>query len=351
MATFCGSRYNNNELVNDKGIVMNQPKMTDVAKKAGVSPTTVSRVINRRGYLSTKTINKVEAAMRELNYRPNMVARQLQSQRTMTIGILVPTVATPFFGELTYKLERDFFNAGFKVLIGNAENDVEKERLYLQQLLARQVDGLVIATHNHQQQIPEYQNANLPIVSIDRYLRASIPNVSSDNYAGGRLATEELIARGAKHIIHTDSVERFNKRDYLRQQAYQDVMNEHGLTPVTYKIDFGSQPELMRQFFNRILDEHPEADGFFASNDMDAIQLLQTARQREIRVPEDLQVIGYDGVPTTTRIVPELSTIVQPLDEMAKVAVDILQREINGERVTGSHNLPVRLRASASLKQ
>ena len=86
-------------------------------------------------------------------------------------------------------------------------------------------------------------------------------------------------------------------------------------------------------------------------NDMDAIQLLQTARQREIRVPEDLQVIGYDGVPTTTRIVPELSTIVQPLDEMAKVAVDILQREINGERVTGSHNLPVRLRASASLKQ
>ena len=97
---------------------MNQPKMTDVAKKAGVSPTTVSRVINRRGYLSTKTINKVEAAMRELNYRPNMVARQLQSQRTMTIGILVPTVANPFFGELTYKLERDFFNAGFKVLIG-----------------------------------------------------------------------------------------------------------------------------------------------------------------------------------------------------------------------------------------
>lgn len=329
---------------------MNQPKMTDVAALAGVSPTTVSRVINRRGYLSEKTINKVEEAMRKLNYRPNMVARQLQSQRTMTIGILVPTVANPFFGELTFKLERYFFNAGFKVLIGNAENDIKKERLYLQQLLARQVDGLVIATHNHQQQIPEYQNANLPIVSVDRYLRSTIPNVSSDNYAGGRLATEELIRRGATHIIHTDSVERFNKRDYLRQQAYQDVMKEHGLEPITYKIDFDSKPELMHRLFNRIFDEHPEVDGFFTSNDMDAIQLLQVARQRGVAVPDDIQVIGYDGVPTTTRLVPELSTIVQPLDAMAKMAVNILQKEINGEKVTGSHALPVTLRASSSLK-
>lgn len=330
---------------------MNQPKMTDVAELAGVSPTTVSRVINRRGYLSEKTINKVEEAMRKLNYRPNTVARQLQSQRTMTIGILVPTVASPFFGELTFKLERYFFNAGFKVLIGNAENDIKKERLYLQQLLARQVDGLVIATHNHQQQIPEYQNANLPIVSVDRYLRSTIPNVSSDNYAGGRLATEELIKRGATHIIHTDSVERFNKRDYLRQQAYQDVMKEHGLEPITYKIDFDSKPALMHQFFNRIFDEHPEVDGFFTSNDMDAIQLLQVARQRGVAVPDDIQVIGYDGVPTTTRIVPELSTIVQPLDAMAKTAVSILQKEINGETVNGSHNLPVKLRVSSSLKE
>lgn len=337
-------------MIENEGNVMKQPKMTDVAKVAGVSPTTVSRVINRRGYLSEKTINKVEEAMRQLDYRPNMVARQLQSQRTMTIGILVPTVANPFFGELTFKLERYFFDAGFKVLIGNAENDIKKERLYLQQLLARQVDGLVIATHNHQQQIPEYQNTNMPVVSIDRYLRETIPNVSSDNYAGGRLATEELIRRGAKHIIHTDSIERFNKRDYLRQRAYQDVMKEHGLEPITYKIDFDSRPELMNQFFNRIFDEHPEVDGIFASNDMDAIQLLQVARQRGMTVPSDLQVIGYDGMPTTTRIVPELSTVVQPLNEMAKTAVKLLQKEIKGEKVTRSYKLPVKLRVSSSLK-
>lgn len=338
------------KLDEDEEITMSQPKMTDVAKLAGVSPTTVSRVINRRGYLSTKTINKVEAAMHQLNYRPNIVARQLQSQKTMTIGVLVPTVANPFFGELTFQLEHYLFNAGFKVMVGNAENDIGKERRYLQQLLARQVDGLVIATHNHQQQIPEYQNANLPIVSIDRYLREAIPNVSSDNYAGGRLATEELIRRGAVHIIHTDSVERFNKRDYLRQQAYQDVMREHGMTPITYKIDFNSRPDRLQAFFNRIFDEHPEVDAFFTSNDMDAIQLLQVARQRGITVPDQLQVVGYDGVPTTTQIVPELSTIVQPLDAMAKTAVDHLQREIRGDQVAGSHKLPVKLRVSGSLK-
>lgn len=329
---------------------MKQPKMTDVAKLAGVSPTTVSRVINWRGYLSNKTINKVEDAMRQLNYRPNVIAKQLQSQQTKVIGILVPSVANPFFGELTYQLERAFFNAGFKVLIGNAENDVKKERLYLQELLAREVDGLVIATHNHQRQIPEYQNANLPIVSIDRYLRSSIPNISSDNYTGGRLATEELIKRGAKHIIHTDSVRTFNKLDYLRQQAYRDVMKAHGMKPITYSIDFDSEPQKMHRFFKCIFEEHPEVDGVFASNDMDAIQLMQVVRSCGLEIPRDLQVIGYDGVPTTTHIVPELSTIVQQISKMANKAVDVLTREIQGKRIQKNYILPVTLRVSGTLK-
>lgn len=288
--------------------------------------------------------------MKKLNYRPNIIAKQLQAQRTMTIGILVPTIANPFFGQLTYELERRFFKSGFRVMIGNAENDIDKERKYLQQLLARQVDGLVIATHNHQQQIPEYQHTNMPIVSIDRYLRPTIPNVSSDNYQGGRLATQALLRRGARHILHTDSEQLFDRHDYLRQQAYEDVMKEHGLTPHTCSVDFGSTQDDKVALFNQLFTDYPAVDGIFASNDMDAILLLQVAKHRGIRVPDDLQIVGYDGVPTTRMMVPELATIEQPIGEIARQAVQVLQSEINQQPVKDSYTLPVEFIPAASVK-
>lgn len=329
---------------------MSQPTLNDVAKVAKVSATTVSRVINRRGYLSKETIAKVEQAMKKLNYRPNIIAKQLQAQRTMTIGILVPTIANPFFGQLTYELERQFFKNGFRVMIGNAENDVAKERAYLKQLLARQVDGLVIATHNHQQQIPEYQHTNMPIVSIDRYFRSTIPNISSDNYAGGRLATLALLKRGARHIIHTDSEQLFDHHDYLRQQAYEDVMKEHHLVPHTYSVNFGSTQQDKEELFNQLFTEYPDVDGIFASNDMDAVMILQAAKRRGIKVPDELQVIGYDGVPTTRMMVPELATMEQPINQMAQLAVKVLQREIDQQPVEKSYTLPVKFLPAASVK-
>ena len=180
---------------------MKKLKLEDVAALAGVSKTTVSRVINRRGSLSQKTIDKVEAAMAQLNYHPNVIAQQLHTQRTNLIGILVPSVANPFFGELTMYLEDALFQRGYKVLISDALNQTAKEERYLSQLMGHQVDGLIIATHNNK--LEEYQHANLPIVAIDRFLRADIPVVASDNYAGAKLATEALIQRGCQHIIHT----------------------------------------------------------------------------------------------------------------------------------------------------
>lgn len=330
---------------------MKQPKMTDVAKLAGVSTNTVSRVIHRRGYLSDATINKVEEAMRTLNYRPNSIAQQLQSQQTKAIGILVPTVANPFFGELAFQLEKYLFNSGFRVLIGNAENDVQKERTYLQQLLARQVDGLIIATHNHQNEIPEYTEAELPLVTVDRYLNTKTPNISSDNYAGGELATETLIQRGAKHIIHTDSISSFSKQDYLRQKAYKDVMNAAELKPITYNIPFEAAPADKKQLYNKLFDEHPEVDGIFASNDTDAVLILEVAQERGIKIPQDLQLIGYDGTPTTKLLRPELATIVQPIELMARTAVNVLKQSIAGKTVQNEYKLPIFLREGRTIQK
>lgn len=325
--------------------------MTDVAKLAGVSANTVSRVIHHRGYLSEATINKVKEAMRTLNYRPNSIAQQLQSQQTKAIGILVPTVANPFFGELAFQLEKYLFSSGFKVMLGNAENDIQKERTYLQELLARQVDGLIVATHNHQNEIPEYTKANLPLVTIDRYLNSETPNISSDNYAGGKLATDTLIKRGARKIIHTDSIGSFSKQDYLRQKAYKDVMNSAGLKPITYNIPFEATIADKKRLYNKLFDEHPDVDGIFASNDTDAILILEVAQDRGLTIPQDFQLIGYDGTPTTKLMRPELATIVQPIELMARTAVNVLKRSIAGETVQNEYKLPILLRDGKTIQK
>ncbi len=125
-----------------------KPKIEDVAKLAGVSPTTVSRVLNNRGYISEKTKTKVEAAMQELNYFPNDVARSLFNKRSHLIGLILPTTANPFFGELTFHIENYCAANGYKVLLCNSLNQVDKEERYLEMLLRNQVDGIIVGTHN-----------------------------------------------------------------------------------------------------------------------------------------------------------------------------------------------------------
>ena len=328
---------------------MKKLKLEDVAALAGVSKTTVSRVINRRGSLSQKTIDKVEAAMAQLNYHPNVIAQQLHTQQTKLIGILVPSVANPFFGELTVYLEHALFLAGYKVLIADALNNPEKEQRYLRQLMGHQVDGLIIATHNSD--IEEYQHANLPIVAIDRYLRPDIPVVSSDNYAGGQLAVEALYQRGCRHIVHTYSTNPSNWHDNKRERAYQDTMASYGLTPMTCTSSFNDSPQEKLAIFSKLLEEHPEIDGIFASNDLDAARLLSVARRLGRRVPDDLQIIGYDGAQATQELVPDLATIVQPIEKMATYAVETLEKRIKGTFTPSTTVLPVTLKAGCTLKE
>lgn len=316
-------------------------KLEDVAKLANVSKTTVSRVLNQRGYLSQKTIDKVHAAMAELNYRPNVIAQQLYKNQTNLIGILLPSVANPYFGELTLALERRLYQRGYKVLIGNSMNDPQKEADYLEQLLNKQVDGLIVGTHN--QGISEYQNLNLPIVSIDRVVNRDIPIIESDNYTGGRLATERLIDAGARRIVHINGPRQLASPASRRRDAYNDVMQEHGLTPLTYEIDFNIAEAAKKDQLRLIFDEHPDVDGIFASNDTDAALVMQLAAERGLQIPSDLKLIGYDGTQVVRELVPQLTTVIQPVDEIAATAVDVLKQRIAGHQTETEYILPVKL--------
>lgn len=305
-----------------------KPKLKDVAKRAGVSPATVSRVLNNRGYLSEKTRLKVDQAMADLNYIPNDLARSLFKQRTKLIGFVFPSTANPFYGELIAHMENICFELGYKVLLCNSSNQPEKEELYVSMLLRNQVDGIINGAHN--QGIKEYQQAQLPVVGIDRYLSDSIPVVSSDNYQGGRLATELLVQKGCRSIIHINGPKELETPANKRREAYEDVMKREGRAYKTYEIPVMAPKQKVASLIKLLFDENPEIDGVFASDDHLAALVLSEAKRRQIDVPGQLKIIGYDGTETMRTILPELTTIQQPIAEIAEKAVHTLIQEIEG---------------------
>lgn len=306
-----------------------KPKIQDVARLAGVSPTTVSRVLNDRGYISDETREKVNKAMKELNYFPNDVARSLFNKRTNLIGVILPTVSNPFFGELTFYIENICNSLGYKILLCNSLNNIDNEERYLEMLMRNQVDGIIVGTHN--QGILEYKNDNMAVVSIDTDLSENIPIIGSDNYNGGKIATELLLSKGCKKIINIDGEFNLRTQARLRKIAYEDVMKSNNRIPITYEIvstfDGGNQIQIA----NKILDEHPEVDGVFATNDLFAAAFINEARKRGRKIPEDLKIVGYDGTETSRSLLPDLTTIKQPIELIAKTSIELLIKEIEGD--------------------
>lgn len=320
------------------GRASTRPTLKDVAERAGVTVTTVSRVINQRGALSEKTINKVYEAIRELGYRPNQSARTLQGKQSRLIGLVFPTTQNPFYGDIVYELERELYRRGYKTLLCNSMNDTQQEQRFLDLLLANQADGMIVGSHNGDMEI--YQNSNLPIVNIDRITTKTIPVVSSDNYQGGRLATEALWDRGARCIGHINSIEdQSAPYSFERRLGYSDVMREKGCEPRVFPIDWDEPYEQKIVHLTTILDENPDLDGLFIADDMTAA----LARTMCLRAGRKLDIVGYDGSDTVRRFMPDLPTVAQPIADMARKACDVLIREIDGDfSVAGArYSLPV----------
>ncbi len=290
-------------------------KLTDVAKLAGVSPTTVSRVINNKGYLSEKTIQKVQEAMRELGYKPNNVARSLQGKSAKLVGLIFPNISHVFYAELIDKLEHQLFKHGYKTIICNSEHNSEKEREYIEMLEANQVDGIISGSHNLG--IDDYNRVTAPIIAFDRNLSPEIPVVSSDNYAGGVLA----------------------------HAGFASVLPDAPIINVSS--DFS--PIRKEMEIKQILT-HQKPDAIFASDDLTAILIMKVAKELELQIPQDLKVIGYDGTQFIENYTPELTTIQQPLKDIAILMVDLLLQKIEGKKVTTTgYFLPVSLHSGKSV--
>lgn len=318
-------------------------KLTDVAKLAGVSPTTVSRVINKKGYLSEKTIQKVNDAMRELGYKPNNLARSLQGKSAKLIGLIFPNICHVFYAELIDKLEHELFKKGYKTIICNSEHDSEKEREYIEMLEANQVDGIISGSHNLG--IEDYNRVTAPIISFDRNLSPDIPVVSSDNYGGGVLAAQTLVKTGANDIIMITGNDNSNSPTGLRHAGFASILPDAPIINVSS--DFSPVRKEM-EIKNILTQQKPDA--IFASDDLTAILIINIAKELGISVPDQLKVIGYDGTYFIENYYPQLTTVKQPLEEIAFLCVELLLQKIEGKKVaTTGYFLPVTLLLGKSI--
>lgn len=305
-------------------------KLQDVANLANVSPTTVSRVINKRGYISSRTRRKVCKAMKQLNYEPNTIARSLTGKNTDLIGLIFYNTSNPFFGELVSDLERKLFLRGYRTILCNSANSPEKEKKYLDMLSANKVDGIITGTHNLN--ITEYDKIQAPIVSFDRNLSYSIPIVSSDNFMGGYKATNYLIKAGCTKIhLFTSSKHSSNPTDD-RVKGYLEALKSRNLQPHVHELGFGTNPEKKEHLIKEILKSQ-QIDGVFCTDDLTAIMTYNIANQVGIKVPKQLNIVGYDGTKFVQSYFPWLPTIKQPLDEISNCLVDLLIKRIHHEKI------------------
>lgn len=311
----------------------------EVAKLAGVGLGTVSRVINNTGSVSPATREKVLKAVADLNYVPNEVARNFKMQATKMVGLMLPSIWHPFFSALAYFIENELYINGYKLLLCNSDTDKDKEIGYIQMLKRNQVAGIItISYHDYY----AHESIDLPIVTIDRFISDKIPHIASDNYQGGRLAAEALIKGGAKKIAYMGGEPPFRSSVSDRKRALLDVAIENGIPYVVH--ESASCPNHEVTLAKEFMDVNPDVDGIFTSTDMFAAALIREIEKRGKKVPEDIQVIGFDGIQNNEFFSPYLSTIVQPIEMLSRESVKLLLGLINGEEVPFETILGVSLR-------
>lgn len=297
----------------------------DVAKYAGVGVGTVSRVINNEKAVGEKTRKKVLEAMKALNYSRNNMAFRLRKNETRIIALLVPVVNHPFFAKLAYYVEDEASKFGYSVILVSSQQKVDKETEIITKIKHREVDGAVFVTHYMHE---EDDLQNCPIVSIDRTFGQNIPYVTSDNYDATKKALKFMIERGAQKVGFIGSKPLVASEVLEREHAYLDVMAEYSMPVciVNEAIHHGDETAVVADF----IEKYPDVDGVFASGYTLSQVFYEAVTSLGKRIPEDLQIVSYDGIFKQWGI-SNITSVEQPIEEMAREVVRLLIQKIHGE--------------------
>lgn len=323
-----------------------RPTIYDVAQLAGVSTATVSRALNDTGQIAPQTRIAIEAAVEQLGYRPNTIARSLVTKSTQTIALLLPDITNPFYAALVSGIQEHALDRGYTMLLCTTEGDAEREEQYLSLLRSKQVDGaLVDGLRLPPERMAGFVEDGFPIVCLDRDIdSSSIPLVQVDNRLGGRLATEHLLALGHTRIGHVTGASEL-RISAERLAGFREALASAGIAVDAQLVAEGRfTEETGHDGALALLERRPDLTAVFAANDLSALGVLSALATRGRRVPEDVSVVGFDDLPLAAFTTPPLTTVHQPATEIGRRATEILLELTRGKRArTTRHLLEPRL--------
>ena len=305
-----------------------------MARQAGVSTATVSRVLAGIGRARPETAAAVNAAVTALGYRPSGVARSLRTQRTRTFGLIVSDVQNPFFPELVRAADDAARAIDYSILLGSAAFDEARAVHYLDLMVDRRVDGIIVASSQISDASWRWLIASpVPVIVVNAEPPdGRVAAIASDNEGGSRRAVEHLIGLGHRRIGYLRGPQSFTAAR-ARLDGFEAACAAAGLDPATTPVArTDGQVDGGALAAGRLLGEHPAVTAIAAYNDLTAIGALRALRSAGRRVPDDVSVIGFDDVAAASWVVPGLTTIAQQKAEMGRLAVESLVRALDGGR-------------------
>lgn len=310
-----------------------KPTMNDVAKAAGVGRGTVSNYIN--GFsVQEKNKKKIEEAIKELGYIPNLQARALKTSKNLTVVFVVPTIWTPFFAEVIFKMQNELDRRGYRMILANSHSNPQEEEEILKMASLNQVSGVITMSYSDVYNVMNFShNANL--VSIERYVSDDVPLITSDNFGGGKLAAKKLIEQGCKRFLILRREDKHYNATDRRADGFIEIMRENHL-PVD-EFEATLSPSYRQEFFEYLSSHYKNEeipfDGIFGLTD----EYATIAKQVFLKLNPDLlkkvKIIGFDGSRISKNAPRIVDSIRQNVDEIVKSSVNVLMKMIEGQPV------------------
>lgn len=319
----------------------------DVAQLAGVSPATVSKVLNDAPHVSSSAKERVRDAAAKLNFRPNAIARSLKAKRTATLGLMTDDLEGVFTMPMMRGVEEAASQQGFSVFLCNSYGEAEREKAHLEVLLDKQVDGIILLSGYkvRERGAPALPLGNLPLVYLYQYTRdVKVPCIIPDDWQGSQVGTEHLLQLGRKRIGFINGPA-YYEATHRRLQGYQEALREAGIAfdPTLVKVGKWHEDSGYR-FTKELMNSAQPPDAIFCSSDSLAVGSLDALHEMNLRVPEDVALMGFDNRYFAAYQRPPLTTIALPLYEMGKLAGELLLQEIGqGSSEAKLHRVPCSL--------
>jgi DNA-binding LacI/PurR family transcriptional regulator len=307
-----------------------------VAEKAGVSKTTVSRILNGNfAHTKDETKNRILRVIEELDYRPNALAKGLKSSHTNVIGIVLSNLKNPFWTTVLEGVEDACRNLGYNLMICNSSEEPRMEEQYIKEFQMRRLDGIVInPTARNMELYTKLADSKYPMVIINRRLPGlKVHHVIMNNGSGASLAVQQLLRNGRKHIAAFVYENPYVSTWKERIDGYRTTLEGHGFSPDDMRIlELDVNGGAVKESIIRYIQEHPDTDAVFSTNNMLTLEIIDAVKELGLKMPDDIAIVSYDETVWSKHMDPPLTTIMQPGYHMGYLAAQMLVKSIKAKR-------------------